>query len=145
MVSDASTQRFPRARFDELRNILMERMGMLKLDFSQLYTSIPLLRLELKTKTKNRSCQITKIQQQLKHYLHKLVDEQLEAGLVYPNSSSKWSYATNLVPKPGPEEWRFTVDLRPVNRCTFSLRFLMPYIEAESDKSAGANSFSILT
>jgi hypothetical protein len=57
---------------------------------------------------------------------------QLEAaGMVYRNPRSAWCSAPLLVPKPGPTQFRFTVDLRPVNKLTVPCAWPMPHIESE--------------
>ena len=54
--------------------------------------------------------------------------------MAYPNPTSKWAAAPLLVPKPGPAKFRFTFDLRPVNKYTEAHQFPMPVIEPELTK-----------
>ncbi len=42
-------------------------------------------------------------------------DELLEVGYIYRKPSSKLARALLIIPKEGPEKFRFTVELRPVN------------------------------
>lgn len=141
MLKDALVQGFPHNRFDDLRKTVMARLGVFRTDFSQSSAPIPPLRLELKPDAKPVHVKIRKYSDSQRRFLRKLVDKLLDAGLVYPNPASKWSCAPHLVPKPGPAKWRFTVDLRPVNRYTYALHFPMPLIEAELAKAAGAKIF----
>lgn len=46
------------------------------------------------------------------------------------------------MPKPGPVQWRFTVDLRPKNRYTVPQIFTLPIIEHELSKASGAKIFA---
>lgn len=65
-----------------------------------------------------------------------MVDELTRYGLFYANPASPWASAPLLVPNPGPARWRFTVDLRPVNRFTVRHQFPMPILEHELTKLA---------
>lgn len=51
-------------------------------------------------------------------FLRKKCDDILQAGYVYRNPTSKWACAPLIVPKPGPDKFRLTVDLRPINAQT---------------------------
>ena len=48
-------------------------------------------------------------------FLRNKIDELRELGLVYPTPSRQWASTPFTVPKAGPKEFRFTVDLRPVS------------------------------
>jgi hypothetical protein len=51
---------------------------------------------------------------------------------------SAWCSAALLVPKPGPSQYRFTVDVRPVNRVTIPQVWPMPHLESEIGRVAGS-------
>ena len=51
-------------------------------------------------------------------------------GMAYPNPTSKWACAPLLVPKPG-SQYRFTSDVRPVNKYTVKHLYPMPNLEHE--------------
>lgn len=142
MLSDALRKRFQKYRFNGLRQIVMERFDVFGTDYSQSSASIPLLRLELKPDTKPVHVKIRKYSENQRQFLRNLVAKLLEAGFVYPNPTSKWSCAPHLVSNPEPAECSFTVNLRPVNRCTYSFHLPMPLTEAELDKASGAKRFS---
>ena len=78
--------------------------------------------------------------EQLK-FLKKKCDELLKAGFIYRNPNSKWACAPLIVPKEGPERFRFTVDLRPVNAQTKRNVWPMPHADAMLAKLAGATIF----
>ena len=141
MLRNALAEGFPKNRFDDLRKIIMARLGVFRTDFSQSSASIPPLKLELKPDAKPVHVKIRKYSDSERKFLRNLVGKLLDAGLIYANPNSKWSCAPHLVHKPGPAEWRFTVDLRPVNKYTYVLHFPMPLIEAELDKASGAKFF----
>lgn len=51
------------------------------------------------------------------------------AGMAYFISSAPWACALLLVPRSGPSNYRFIVDLRPVKRFNIKRQFPMPNIE----------------
>ena len=59
-----------------------------------------------------------------------------------PNPSSQWASAPLLVPKHGPVPFRFTVDLRPVNKFTIRHQYPMPNLEQELTKLSGSKYFA---
>ena len=75
-------------------------------------------------------------------FLKTLTDKLLEMDLIYRNTTSKWGCAPHLVRKPEPEEWRFTVVIRPVNKMTYPIKFPLPNMEHELDKAKGARHYA---
>lgn len=71
-------------------------------------------------------------------FLKKFVDKLVKERMAYPNHRSPWACAPLLVPQPGPAEFRFTVDLRPVNLFTVLHQFPMPNMEHELTRIAGS-------
>ena len=62
-------------------------------------------------------------------FLRKKVDELLELGIIFRNPNSGWASAPLISPKPGLEQFSFTVDLRPVNSQTEPIVWSMPHID----------------
>ncbi len=62
--------------------------------------------------------------------------------MVYENPSSRWASAPLLVPKPGLTKFRFTVDLRSVNKYTEKHAFPMPVLEHELHKLAPSQRYA---
>lgn len=77
-----------------------------------------------------------------REFMPNLVAELMSNGLVYPNPTSQWGSAPLIAPEPGPAEWRFTVDLRPVNRYTIRSQFSMPVLEHELPKLANSKNYA---
>jgi hypothetical protein len=75
-------------------------------------------------------------------FLQKFVNDLVRNGMAYRNPNSSWCSAPFLVPKPGPSQFRFTVDLRPVNKQTVPQAWPMPHIESELYKVRGAMCFA---
>lgn len=61
------------------------------------------------------------------------MDELMNLGLVRRNNQSEWACAPLLVPKKGPEQFRLTVDLRPVNHHTVPFIWAMYHQTAVSE------------
>ena len=77
-------------------------------------------------------------------FLKKKIDELQRLGFIYRNPTSKWACAPLIVPKDGPEEFRFTTDLRPVNVQTKKNLWPMPHPDAMFAKLIGAKFFFLL-
>ena len=104
--------------------------------------NIPPLQLEL-TDDANPICvKIRKYSESQRCFLRKLTDKLVAAGMIYPNPNSKWASAPQLVHKPGPDEWRFTLDLRAVNRFTVPQRLIMPVVQQELSKAKDARQYA---
>lgn len=75
-------------------------------------------------------------------FLRNKTDELLRLGLVVKNNRSPSACAPLLVPKQGPEGFRFTVDLRPVNRQTVPFAWPMPNLESATSQLSNASCFA---
>lgn len=62
-------------------------------------------------------------------FLDKKVSKLLNPDLYFTTSESSLELARLLNSKAGPEQWRFTADLRPVLKFTETYARLMPKIE----------------
>lgn len=71
-------------------------------------------------------------------FLKEKVDELVRAGYIYRNVASKWACAPLVVPKPGKEGFRFTVDLRPVDAQTKKNVWPMPLADQMLAKLTGS-------
>ena len=77
-------------------------------------------------------------------FLDKKVKELESLGLIYKNNNSSWACAPHIVPKAGSEKWRFTVDLRPVNKVTVPIAWPMPQLEQVVARMSGQRFFASL-
>jgi hypothetical protein len=64
-------------------------------------------------------------------FMEAKLKENDELGLIRRNPASEWASPPLILPKPGPEGFRFTMDLRVPNAQTVSTVWPMPYL-AES-------------
>lgn len=62
-------------------------------------------------------------------------------GLVYRNPTATWTSPPHIVPKPGPEKFRFTVDLRVVNASTIPRTWPTPNLADVIQNFAGSKFF----
>lgn len=100
------------------------------------------LEIELVPDAKPVKVKLRKYSQEQKTFLSEFVSELISKGMLYPNPTASWAAAPLLVPKPGPTKFRFTVDLRPVNKYTVKYQYPMPNIEFELHRLAKATCFA---
>ena len=77
-----------------------------------------------------------------RQFLDKFMKDLIRCNMVFPNPSSKWASAPLLVPKAGSANFRFTVDLRPVNKYTLHYHYPMPNIEQQLNRLDGSRVFA---
>lgn len=77
-------------------------------------------------------------------FLKKTCNELVDLGFIYRNPTSNWACAPVIVPKPGPEEFRFTTDLNRVNIQTKKNMWSMPHADAMLPRTSGAKLFFLL-
>ena len=63
-------------------------------------------------------------------------------GLIRRNTESTWACAPLVVPKAGPDKFRLTIDLRPVNSQTVPFAWPMPSLESVVSEVAGDACFA---
>jgi hypothetical protein len=51
-------------------------------------------------------------------FMRDKIHELEEMGLVYKNTGAEWASPPPILPKPGPDQYRMTVDLRVPNAST---------------------------
>ena len=76
------------------------------------------------------------------HFMRKKCDELIRVGYIYRNATSKWACAPLIVPKPGKDRFRFTVDLRPINAQTKKNVWPMPHADPMLARLCGSKKFS---
>ncbi len=77
-------------------------------------------------------------------FLRSKVDEIRRLWFVWRNNSSQRACAALVVPKQGPELFRFSVDLRSVNSETMSECWPMPDLDLASSKLAGSTCYGVI-
>lgn len=142
MLDKAKANGFPDDHWEELESLVWKHAAEFRTSFSSEPARVEPLRIELMPDAKPVRVKLRNYSASQRAFLQKLVATLTAHGLVYPNPTSKWACAPLLVPKPGPEAWRFTVDLRPVNRYTYRHQYPMPLLEQELPKTAKSKFFA---
>lgn len=75
-------------------------------------------------------------------FMENMVSHLRRHGFVYTNPSSKWPATPLILSKPGPREWRFTVDLLSVNHYTPRHQYPMRVLEHELSKLAASKFYA---
>jgi hypothetical protein len=80
---------------------------------------------------------------QLKFMRHK-IRELEELGLVYKNTGAEWASPPLILAKPGPDQYRMTVNLRVPNASTNPTAWPMPNLQDELHDLHGSEVFATL-
>jgi hypothetical protein len=67
-----------------------------------------------------------------------------ELGLVYKNTGAEWASPPLILPKPGPDQYRMTVDLRVPKESTKPSAWPMPNLQDELHDLHGSEVFATL-
>jgi hypothetical protein len=67
-----------------------------------------------------------------------------ELDLVYKNTGAEWASPPLILPKPGPDQYRMTVDLRVPNASTKPTAWSMPNLQDELHDLHGSEVFATL-
>ncbi|KAF0761984.1 hypothetical protein AaE_003363 [Aphanomyces astaci] len=110
----------------------------LSLDRDPLANMAP-LRVTLKAGAESVLCKARRYSKEQRDFMSKHVEELQAAGLCYRNPRTKWCSAPLIVKKPEGNDFRMTVDVRPVNAQTKRIIWPMHMLEAILDHLAGAS------
>lgn len=127
---------------DDLTKIVWSHAHVFDTRFSATPAKVPPLKIELTGDARPIRVKLRNYSQSQRNFMTNLTNELMQYNLIYPNPSSKWACAPLLVPKSGPAEWRFTVDLRPINQYTIRHQLIMPNVEEELTKTAGSTVYA---
>lgn len=143
MVQTAVDNGFPDDNVPQLKKIVNDHMDIFRTSFSSgPPANIEPLQIDVAPDATPVRVRLRKYSQAQREFLSRTVAKLVECDMAYPNPTSPWACAPLLVPKPGQDEFRFTVDLRPINRFTVKHQFPMPVIEQELTKVAGSQVFA---
>lgn len=133
----------PTAYHARLRDILNPHIDIFRVGLSSgPPVKLPPLKIQLLPDAHPVRVKLRNHSEDQRKFLKEFVENQERYEHVYRNPTAIWASAAHLVPEPGPKRWRFTVDLRPVNRFTTVLQFPMPIIEYELGKLQGSGFFA---
>lgn len=77
-------------------------------------------------------------------FITNTINEQEKVGAVYKNPNSKWASPALVVPKPGSDSLRFTVDPRGPNSKTVRIQSAMPHLDSLFQDCEGSSCFTNL-
>jgi hypothetical protein len=77
-------------------------------------------------------------------FMRDRIRELEELGLVYKNIGAEWASPPLILPKPGPDQYRMTVDLRVSNASTKPTAWPMPNLQDELHDLHGSEVFATL-
>jgi hypothetical protein len=77
-------------------------------------------------------------------FMRDKIRELKELGLVYKNTGAEWTSPPLILPKPGPDQYRMTVDLRVPNASTKPTAWPMPNLQDQLLDSHGSEVFTTL-
>lgn len=142
MLARAHENGFPDEHRERLESLVWDHSEAFRTGFSSSPAKVEPLRIALNPDAKPVRVKLRNYSAEQREFMSRLVDDLMKHKLIYPNPTSPWASAPLIVPKPGPARWRFTVDLRPVNRFTVRHQFPMPILEQELTKLSNARFFA---
>jgi hypothetical protein len=77
-------------------------------------------------------------------FMRDKIRELEELGLVYKNTGAEWASLPLILSKPGPDQYRITVDLRVPNALTKPTAWPMPNLQDELQDLHGSEKFATL-
>jgi hypothetical protein len=77
-------------------------------------------------------------------FMRDKIRELEELGLVYKNTGAQWASPPLVLPKPGPDQYRMTVDLRVPNASTKPTAWPMPNLQGDLHDLHGSEEFATL-
>lgn len=143
MVQTTIDSGFPNDKLPELRKNISDHTDIFRVSFSSgPPAQVPLLKIDLAPNATPVRVRLRNYSQEQRNFMPKMVSNLVKCSMVYLNPTSPWASAPLLVPKLGPAKFRFTVDLRPVNRFNIKHQFPMPIIEQELLKLADSTVYA---
>jgi hypothetical protein len=129
MINAAQTNGLPAEFVPTLRGLLNDFRDIWSISLTPGPPArLPPLVINLKPDSAPVRVRLRRYSQEQRDFLARFVSQLEAAGMVYRNPRAAWCSAPLLVTKPGPAQFRFTVDLRPVNKQTVPCSWPMPHI-----------------
>jgi len=129
-IKKAVENGLPAEHHDAMKKVVYDHVDIFRTTFSSgPPAKFPPLKIELTADAKPVKVRLRKYSQPQRAFMQKLVKKLISCGMAYYNPTSPWACAPLIVPKPGSVEFRFTVDLRPLNKYIVKHQFPMPNLE----------------
>ncbi len=143
MVTRAKNAGLPKQYHQQLEQVVQENNAVFQITLpAGPPARLPPLIIKLTPDAKPIRAKLRNYSPSQSDFLKRFVDELVAKGQAYANSTSRWASAPLLVPKSGPAQWRFTFDLRAVNKFTEKCAYPMPNLEHELHKLAKAKCYA---
>lgn len=143
MLSRASEEGLQGELLTRLKTLVLKNTDVFRVGFSSgPPAQFKPMKIELVPNAKPVRVRLRNYTQEQRLFLSETVKKLVDCGMAYENPTSPWASAPLLVAKPGPAKFRFTTDLRPVNRFTVAYQYPMPNTEQELVKVSGSKCFA---
>lgn len=142
MLDTAKANGLPQPLWEKLEALVFRYKEIFSNSFSAIPAKVPPLRIDLTADAKPFRVKLRNFSTSQRDFMSNFTSKLENLGIVYANPSSSWACAPLLVRKAGPDLWRFTVDLRPVNSYKIPHAFPMPNVEQELTKTAKPKVFA---
>lgn len=109
-VDRAKAKGLPKPLWPGLEYLVAKHRDTFILSLSSTPAKVPPLNIDLKPNAHAVRVKLRIYLASQKAFMSIITKVLLEHDIIYPNPSSKWACASLIVPKKGPDEWRFTVD-----------------------------------
>ena len=135
MYNEALDNRLPVKLAPRLRQLLQDHQDIFRIKLgSDPPVKVPPMSIRLISGASPVSVKVRRYSEAQQDFLRKKIHELEKLGLVKRNTQSSWACAPLIVPKPGPDKFRFTTDLRPVNKVTVPFVWPMPNLETNTSR-----------
>lgn len=142
-LKEAYDNGLPSENKDELRAIVDDNIAVFCTTSSDgPPAAVKPLKINLASDVRPVRVKLRNYSQEQRKFLKKMVADFIKCKMVYLNPFPTWACAPLLVPKSGPAKFRFTVDLRPVNKFTLKHGYLMPNVEQELQSITGSKVYA---
>jgi RNase H-like domain found in reverse transcriptase/Reverse transcriptase (RNA-dependent DNA polymerase)/Integrase zinc binding domain len=143
LVTNAAANGLPAEHIEEIRKLVHEFHDVWRISLAAgPPAKLPPMVIKLRPDATPVRCKLRRYPPEQRAFLASFVDRLVANGLAYRNPHSTWCSAPLLVAKPGPSQFRFTVDLRPVNKLTVPHTWPMPHLESELALVHGSKCFA---
>lgn len=143
--NDAIDSGLPAEHHDELRSLLHDYSDIFRTKMgSDPPASVAPMTITLKPDAKPVRVRVRRYSPPQAVFLRFKTDELVRKGLVVRNNRSAWACAPLLVPKSGAEQFRFTVDMRPVNSQTVPHAWPMSDLESVATQLSKDKCYALL-
>ena len=143
IVEDASRNEISDAGAERLKDMLRLFRDVLRIKLgSDPPARVEALSLKLKVGAKPFKSKQRRYSPEHRKFITQTMHELESIGAVYRNPSARWASPALVVPKPGTNTLRLTVDLRVPNSMTVPIQAAMPHLESRLQDTQGSTCYA---